>query len=52
MIALILCTGAATAIAAKTVTIHNDRPRLDVDGNYLDAHDGKIVAHNGETPVS
>jgi hypothetical protein len=33
--------------AAKRVTIATDAARLDVDGNYIDAHDGKIVAHNG-----
>ena len=32
---------------AKRVVIRNDAPRLDVDGNYLDAHDGCIVAHGG-----
>jgi hypothetical protein len=29
------------------VTIRNDLPRLDVNGEYVDAHDGCIVAHNG-----
>ena len=32
---------------AKNVTIYNDRPRLDVDGNVVDAHDGVILFHNG-----
>ena len=32
---------------AKRVTIRNDVPRFDVAGNYLDAHDGCIVAHDG-----
>ena len=33
--------------AGKLVTIRNDSPRLDVDGNYIDAHDGCIVARGG-----
>lgn len=32
---------------AKTVTIVTDATRRDVDGNYIDAFDGKIVYHNG-----
>ena len=28
---------------AKTVTITTDFARVDVDGNYIDAHDGKII---------
>ena len=32
---------------AKRVTIRNDVPRFDIAGNYLDAHDGCIVAHAG-----
>lgn len=31
----------------KTVTIHNNAPRRAVDGSYVDAHDGTIVAVNG-----
>eukprot|EP00038_Savillea_parva_P010595 m.191387 g.191387 ORF g.191387 m.191387 type:complete len:380 (-) comp18323_c0_seq1:39-1178(-) len=34
-------------VNGKTVTIHNDQPRRAVDGSYVDAHDGKIVAVNG-----
>jgi len=33
--------------AARTVTIQTDAARRDVDGNYIDAHDGKIVEHGG-----
>ena len=32
---------------ARLVTIYNDRPRFDVEGKYVDAHDGNIVFHNG-----
>lgn len=32
---------------ARQVTIHNDRPRRDVNGDYVDAHDGNIVEHGG-----
>ena len=35
-----------------TATIYNDRPRLDVNGDYIDAHSGTIVAvpnSNGST---
>ena len=42
--ALLLLTGAGSA---KRVTIQTDAARLDVDGNYIDAHDGKIVEHDG-----
>lgn len=41
----IIFSGAVTA--QRFVTIHNDQPRLDVNGNYVDAHDGKILYHNG-----
>ena len=43
--ALALC--AAAAARAKLVTIHNDVPRLDVDGNIIDCHSGNIIAVNG-----
>ena len=33
--------------AGKLVTIRNDSPKLDVNGNNVDAHDGCIVAHSG-----
>ena len=33
--------------AARTVTIQTDAARRDVDGDYIDAHDGKIVEHGG-----
>ena len=42
-----LAFAALALVMGRTVTIHNDRARLDVEGNYIDAHDGKIVAHNG-----
>lgn len=29
------------------VTIHNDQPRLDSNGDVVDAHSGTLVAHNG-----
>jgi hypothetical protein len=32
---------------ARTVTLYNDRPRLDVSGNVVDAHDGSMVYHAG-----
>ena len=38
---------APSLAAAKLVTIRNDAPRLDVNGAYVDAHDGCIVAHAG-----
>ena len=31
--------------ATTTVTVRNDQPRLDVDGQYVDAHDGMILSH-------
>jgi len=50
MVRLFVLAAAAllpVAVDSKTVTIHNDQPRLAVDGSYVDAHDGKIVYHNG-----
>ena len=32
---------------ANTVTITTEAARLDVDGNHIDAHDGKIVVVKG-----
>jgi len=32
---------------SRTVTIRNDKPRRDIHGDYVDAHDGKIVEHGG-----
>ena len=46
-IALLLAAAAAAVGSARTVTIYNDRPRLDVDGAYVDAHDGMILEHDG-----
>ena len=43
MVAAWHCAG----VEAKVVVIHNDVARRDVDGNYVDAHDGKIVHVNG-----
>ena len=37
----------ASPSAPRTVTLHNDRPRRAVDGTYVDAHDGRILEHNG-----
>ena len=34
-------------VEGRIVTITNDIARRDVHGNYLDAHDGKIVVVNG-----
>ena len=45
--AVVLFAALFTATDAKVVTIHNDQPRVDIEGNYVDAHDGKIVVVNG-----
>eukprot|EP01043_Picozoa_sp_COSAG02_P025052 COSAG02_NODE_1394_length_12906_cov_3.129304_10_plen_64_part_00 len=50
--AALLVTVAAAAqcvsiVQAKTVMIRNDVARRDVEGNFVDAHDGKIVHVNG-----
>jgi hypothetical protein len=37
-----------TACAAKVVTLSNVQPRLDVLGEYVDCHDGMIVAHGSQ----
>ena len=39
--------GKLARTSRAAVRIRNDQPRRDVDGEYLDAHDGKIVAVNG-----
>eukprot|EP00039_Didymoeca_costata_P022265 m.4160 g.4160 ORF g.4160 m.4160 type:complete len:369 (-) comp2909_c0_seq1:32-1138(-) len=41
-----LMTIVAAIDSTKTVTIHNDRPRFDVNGDYVDAHDGLVVVVN------
>lgn len=35
------------AASTRTVTITTDAARRDVDGNYIDAHDGMILHHQG-----
>jgi hypothetical protein len=40
-------SGLLQQCTSKIVTIRNDVPRFDVNGDYLDAHDGCIVAHGG-----
>jgi hypothetical protein len=50
MFAFVFLLGAgflARPALTKLVTIHNDQPRVDVDGAFVDAHDGNIVFHNG-----
>ena len=37
----------AAAAAAKLVTVRNDVPRLDVNGDIIDCHSGNIIAVNG-----
>jgi hypothetical protein len=44
---LLLLLLAISPCFSRVVTIFNDRPRLDVEGNYVDAHDGCIVFHAG-----
>lgn len=46
--ALVLAALAAPHFAnAKTVTITTDAARRDVDGAFIDAHDGMILEHRG-----
>jgi hypothetical protein len=40
----------AAASHARSVLIHNDLPRYDVEGNFVDAHDGMLLAH-GSPPT-
>ena len=35
------------AVSARKVRIQTDTARRDVTGAYIDAHDGKILHHNG-----
>ena len=41
---LLLLVGGATG---RTVTVSNVAPRLDVDGRFVDAHDGTLLYHAG-----
>ena len=36
-----------SAAAGRRVIIQTEAARRDIDGNYIDAHDGKILFHNG-----
>src|SRR3569832_2425552 len=45
-IALVLAIMTAPAFAVM-VTIHNDVPRVDQNGDIVDAHDGSIARYNG-----
>ena len=44
---VLLTTATMLPCSARQVTLTTDAARLDVAGNPIDAHDGKIVAHNG-----
>lgn len=37
----------SVCVSARIVTLHNDHARRDINGDYIDAHDGKILEHNG-----
>ena len=43
---LVLCS-TITLTTGRLVNISNTLPRLDADGNYVDAHDGLILEYNG-----
>ena len=45
--ALLAAALSCALVEPRVVTIRNDVPRLDVNGDYVDAHDGCIVAHGG-----
>jgi hypothetical protein len=42
----VLLLGAPLA-SSRLVTVYNDRPRFDVDGQFVDAHDGSLLYHGG-----
>ena len=44
---LALLLSLAVAAGGKRVIIQTDAARLDAHGDYIDAHDGKIVEHGG-----
>ena len=46
-LALVILSLLGPEAGAKRVTIRNDEPRRDVNGDYVDAHDGKIIEHGG-----
>ena len=47
MLLLALLLAAFLTASSRLVTIHNDVPRYDVNGDLVDAHDGMILAVNG-----
>ena len=46
-VSAVLALALLRAVCARTVTLYNDRVRLDVDGRVVDAHDGCIVPFRG-----
>jgi len=51
LLLITIFTAPPLATAATIATIFNNQPRLDINGKYIDAHDGTIVAApiNGTT---
>jgi hypothetical protein len=49
MIALATLVASVILIAcgSTTVTVHNDKPRLDTEGNIMDIHDGNTLLVGG-----
>jgi hypothetical protein len=47
LLSLLLASSAAGLALARSATFYNDRPLLDVNGEYVDAHDGSLVEHGG-----
>lgn len=47
LLCVLVLAASSVTVSARTVTIFNNRARRDTTGEYVDAHDGKIVEHNG-----
>ena len=47
LLSLLLASSAAGLALARPATFFNDRPLLDVNGEYVDAHDGSLVERGG-----
>ena len=47
LLSFLLASSAAGLASARPAMFYNDRPLLDVNGEYVDAHDGSLVAHGG-----
>jgi hypothetical protein len=50
LVVLLLSAAPIPVARARSVVVYNDRPRVDVNGDVVDAHDGMLLAH-GSPPT-